>query len=205
MTATSPQSACLGCDLLLPTPVLGEGERAHCPRCDNLLMSHPRDGLLRSLNFAVAAVFFLAGSLAFPFLSLKVGSIENQMTLLQTAFELYEQGRTIVSGLVFSFILLIPGIILGLVLALLTPLARGRNAPWLIHTGRAIFTLSSWSMVEVFVIGVIVSLVKLAKMATVTIGISFWSYAAFGICLIATLSSLDKAYVWNEIDRVMER
>ena len=37
----------------------------------------------------------------------------------------------------------------------------------LVPGARMIFGLTSWSMVEVFVIGVIVSLVKLASMATI--------------------------------------
>jgi paraquat-inducible protein A len=108
----------------------------------------------------------------------------------------------LLSGLVLGFILLVPTVILAAVLALLAPLVRGRNAPWLVPAGRLIFSLSSWSMVEVFVIGVVVSLVKLAAMATIVLGISFWSYAAFGICLTATLGSLDRVYVWDAIERV---
>jgi paraquat-inducible protein A len=205
MSAASHQAACLECDLLLPAPEIEEGERATCPRCGHLLIRHPRDGLVRPLNFAVASVIFLMAALSFPFLSMKAGGLENQMTLIQTARELYDEGQTAVAALVFSFILLIPSILLSLVLALLVPLVRGRNAPWLVATGRAIFTLSSWTMVEVFVIGVIVSLVKLMKMASISLGISFWSYVVFGICLTATLSSLDRAFVWKQIERVMQR
>ena len=59
-------------------------------------------------------------------------------------------------------------------------------------------------MVEVFVIGVIVSLVKLASLATVVLGISFWAYVGFSICLTAAMTSLDRAYVWDEIERTLE-
>ena len=71
--------------------------------------------------------------------------------------------------------------------------------------GRFIFGVSAWSMVEVFVIGVIVSLVKLASMASVVLGISFWAYALFALSLTATLSSLDRAFVWDAIERVGTR
>jgi paraquat-inducible protein A len=55
-------------------------------------------------------------------------------------------------------------------------------------------------MVEVFVIGVLVSLVKIGAMATVILGISFWSYVGFAICFTATLSSLDRFQMWREIE-----
>jgi paraquat-inducible protein A len=82
-------------------------------------------------------------------------------------------------------------------LALLTPLVRGRNAPWLVPAGRLVFTLEPWSMAEA-----IVSLVKIAAMAGVVLGLSFWAYIAFCVCFTAALSSLDRAYVWDAIERV---
>jgi paraquat-inducible protein A len=194
--------ACLECDLLLPTPVLAEGERAACPRCGHQLASHPRDGLDRSLAFAMGAAVFLVIGCMFPLMSMKAGGFENAMTLPQSALELYYNGRTTLALLVAAFIILVPAVLLGSILALLVPLTRGRNAPWLVPAGRLIFTLSPWSMVEVFVIGVIVSLVKLAAMATIVLGISFWSYVAFSLSLTAALSSLDRFYVWGAVEQV---
>jgi paraquat-inducible protein A len=54
--------------------------------------------------------------------------------------------------------------------------------------------------VEVFVVGTIVSLVKIAKLATVILGLSFWAYVAFAICLTAALSGLDRLQVWAAIE-----
>ena len=157
---------------------------------------------MRSLAFAMGASIFLVIALLFPFMSMKAGGFENSMTLPQSALELYYNGRTALALLVAAFIILVPAVLLCSILAVLVPLIRGRNAPWLVPAGRAIFALSPWSMVEVFVIGVIVSLVKLAAMATIVLGISFWSYVAFSLSLTATLSSLSRMYVWNAIEQV---
>jgi paraquat-inducible protein A len=196
------QTACLQCDLLMPRPAVAPGERASCPRCGAHLSAIPRDGLLRSFAYSLSAVILLGLALSFPFLSMKVGGMENVMTLPQSALELYQEGMVLLSLLVAASILIIPTAILAFVLALVGQLMRGRPAPWLAPLARLIFGLGTWSMVEVFVIGVIVSLVKLASMADVVLGISFWSYAGFGICLTATLSSLDRDFVWCEIERI---
>lgn len=184
----------------MKVPALAEGRRAVCPRCGNHLASHPSDGLTRSLAFALGAVAFGVLACLFPFLSLKVGGLENTMTLPQSAIELYDNGQALVALLVAGFILIVPAVMLGALLSLLLPLVRGGSAPWLVAAGRLVFGLSPWSMVEVFVIGVIVSLVKLASMATVVLGISFWSYLAFSLCLIASLSTLDRIYLWDTIE-----
>ena len=62
--------------------------------------------------------------------------------------------------------------------------------------------MNSWSMVEVFVIGVIVSLVKIGAMATVVLGIAFWAYAAFALCFTAALTNLDRVQLWERIEEL---
>jgi paraquat-inducible protein A len=57
-------------------------------------------------------------------------------------------------------------------------------------------------MVEVFVIGVLVSLVKIGAMATVIRGISFWAYVMFAICFIATLTNIDRVQLWERIEEL---
>jgi paraquat-inducible protein A len=194
--------ACIECDLLLPDVALADGERARCPRCNHLLKASPRDGLTRSLAFTVSSAVLLLAACSFPFLSLHAKGLESAITLLQAARELWLGGREVLAVLVFAFIVAVPGVMVVALLALLTPLVRGRNAPWLVPTGRLVFTLEPWSMAEVFVIGAIVSLVKIAAMAGVVLGLSFWAYIAFCVCFTAALSSLDRAYVWDAIERV---
>jgi paraquat-inducible protein A len=68
------------------------------------------------------------------------------------------------------------------------------------QVGKLTFKLNDWAMVEVFVIGAIVSLVKIAHLATVVLGVSFWAYIVFAICLTAALSGLDRMQVWRAIE-----
>jgi paraquat-inducible protein A len=59
-------------------------------------------------------------------------------------------------------------------------------------------------MVEVFIIGVIVSLVKIAAMATVVVGLAFWAYAAFTLCFTVTIGSLDRYQCWEHLEALGE-
>ena len=51
-----------------------------------------------------------------------------------------------------------------------------------------------------FFIGVLVSLAKIAHMATVVLGISFWAYAAFTILFVMTITNLDRFQSWQRIE-----
>jgi paraquat-inducible protein A len=200
---TSPtRIGCLECDLLVFVDPLDPGERAKCPRCGHLLTQNTPDGLTRSLAFALAAAMLLAMSMTFPFLSLKSGGLEHTMTLPRSAYELYQDGYLAIAILVMGPIIAVPALMIGALVTLLVPLRQGKTHRWLVPTGRFLFFLSSWSMVEVFVIGVLVSLVKIGAMATVIMGISFWAYVSFAICFTATLTNLDRVQLWERIEEL---
>ncbi len=198
---TQHRLACIQCDLLVTFPDLREGERATCPRCDHVLSSRSPNGLARSLAFALSAAVLLALANAFPFLSLEAKGLESVMTLPRAALELYREGYGTMAAMVLAFIAGVPALMIGVLIALVTALLRQRRTTWLVPAGRALFWLTPWSMVEVFVIGVIVSLVKLHHMAHVVLGVSFWAYVAFTLCFTAAMSSLDRFEVWEEIER----
>ena len=194
--------ACPACDLPVSIAPLGDGDRALCPRCRHQLAAGSLRGLERSLAYAVSALSLLIVANTFPFLSFSRAGLGNRMTLPQSAWALYEGGSEVLGVLVLGFIIVVPGVILMLVFLLLVPILSNRPAPWLASTGRAIFTLLPWSMAEVFIIGVIASLVKIAGMASVALGISFWAYAVFAVFFALTVSSLDRFTVWAAIERL---
>lgn len=197
---TSEVTACIECDLLVRVAEIGGDERAECPRCGHVITVGSTDGLTRSLAFAIAAAVLLALANSFPFLALKSQGLEQVMTLPRTAVELYRDDYTLLAVFVLGPIVAVPGLMLATLIALLTYVRRRRSASWLVLAGRSLFMLSPWSMVEVFVIGVLVSLVKIAGMASVVLGISFWAYVAFAVCFTAAFSSLDRLEMWREIE-----
>jgi paraquat-inducible protein A len=195
------RTACLNCDLPIEVGEVRQGERAVCPRCGNRVTAFRRDGLQRALAFALAAVVLLVLANTFPFLAFKASGLESVMTLPNTAVALHKEGYGALAVVVLGFIVGIPALVLAIVVALVVPLLRGRGRPWLVPAGRLLSLLTTWSMVDVFAIGVIVSLVKIGQMATVILGISFWAYVAFGFCFVAALSNLDRLELWREIER----
>ena len=202
MQTHSIQIGCLECDLLVTVDGLFPGERAKCPRCGHLLTENTVDGLTRSLAFALAAGMLLVMSMVFPFLSLQANGLEQVMTLPRSAYELYLDGYLAIAILVMGPIIVVPAMMIAALVALLLGIRQGKPARWLVPIGRFLFFLNPWSMVEVFVIGVLVSLVKIGAMATVIMGISFWAYTVFAICFLATMTNLDRVQLWERIEEL---
>lgn len=200
--AASGLVACPSCDLLFDVGGMRNGEKAVCTRCGDFLTRVRDDSFLKLQSYAISGLVFLMIACAFPFLSFESSGLESIMTLPQTAQQLYDQGRPDLAFLVAGFIIFIPASVLVLLTLLSTCIIRQRYYPWMVPVTRLVFHVQNWSMVEVFFIGVLVSLVKIAHMATVVIGISFWAYGAFALCFVASVGNLDRLQYWNELERL---
>ena len=194
--------ACQGCDLLVNVGEMRHGDSASCPRCGHFLTKLRTDAYSRVLAYAVAGIILLILANSFSFLSFAASGLESVITLRQTPGAVWEYGMPEVAILVAAFIIIIPAVILVLLLLLCIPLEIGLYRPWLAPVAKWIFLAQNWAMVEVFIIGVIVSLVKIAAMATVVLGISFWAYAGFSICFTLAVASLDRYQCWERIEQL---
>ena len=200
--ATAQLVGCPECDLLCEVGALKPGERAVCARCGCVLTACFEDPYARAWSYSVAALIVLVIAFSFPFLSISAAGVTNSMTLVQTVVYLAQYGADAIAALVSLFVILVPLVMLIFMVLLSTILRAGRFHPLLLAPTRWLFHLNAWAMVEVFAIGVIVSLVKLAAMAKVTLGPSFWAYLAFSALFLLAYSAMDRLSVWRDIERL---
>jgi len=83
-------------------------------------------------------------------------------------------------------------------LYILMPLKFRRIPMGLPRVFRLVRNLQPWSMMEVFMLGILVSVVKLAKMAKIVPGISLYSFLALIFVLAAMTASLDSHLIWEK-------
>ncbi len=58
----------------------------------------------------------------------------------------------------------------------------------------------TWEMLEVFMIGILVSIFKLKDLADLSLNIGIICFAVLVLCVNALKITLDKAMIWDEID-----
>jgi paraquat-inducible protein A len=163
------------------------------------------DAFAKSMAYSLAALVALAVALTFPFLSISTAGVANSMTLPETVSYLSLYGAQGIAVVVAAFVIVVPVIMLTLMAALSLCLLRGRFPAAMLGPTRWLFRLDAWAMVEVFGIGVIVSLVKLSTMVRVSLGTAFWAYLAFAILFLLAYSCLDRYTVWEAVDRISRR
>lgn len=194
---------CPCCDRLTRVPPLKPGDLALCSFCGQPLSQSRRNATDRVIAYAITALILLVTANVLPFLTLEATGAKNLIDLPSTSISLLHKGMPVMAMVVSSFILILPAILLLLVLALYIPLHFSRPAPWLIPTGRLVFKVQNWCMVDVFLVALVVSLVKLSTMARVELGLAFWAYVAFVWCFTLMLSCIDRLQCWRSIDSIM--
>jgi paraquat-inducible protein A len=195
-----PIVACHDCDLLHELGPIPEGASARCRRCGGLLRKRARDGLERTLALALAAALLFAVANAFPFLSFEMKGRVTQTNVMTGVLDLWRGGKPEIAALVFVTIELAPVVQLALLLWVLAPLRAGR-VPWqLPHAFRLLRHATAWSMIEVFLIGILVAITKLMGMATIVPGLALWSFALLMIVLSAAIAAFDPDAVWERVE-----
>ena len=80
------------------------------------------------------------------------------------------------------------------------PLMVGRIAPGAMHVAKWLYKMEPWNMIEVFLLGVLVSLLKLDKLADVHFGMGFWAFALVMLCMAAAVAGIDRDELWDRLE-----
>lgn len=193
--------ACHDCDLLLTPLTLDEARsQALCPRCGARLYACHRDRLEKILALALAALILLVTAICFPIVGLDIQGHYAETTVLDAVHALWREERELLAGLVLFTTVLMPLFELAAIVWLVLPLSRGWR-PWgFARVFRGFRLAQPWAMVEVFVLGVLVSLVKLSHLADVLPGAAMGCFGGL-MALLAALSVLiDPQALWQAWD-----
>ncbi|MBA6302813.1 paraquat-inducible protein A [Colwellia sp. MB02u-14] len=183
---------CHECALSVNISLLMERQKALCPRCGFLLSAKHHNALDRILAYSITALFFLLLSLPFEFLAFKSNGIERKIDILASLTILNNNNYHVLAVLEVLTIFVIPALILFSLIYLTIALRKGiypRGGHYLL---KLTYKLLPWSMVEIFVVGVLVSLIKIISLADISLGPSFFAYILFSLAMTAAVLHMDK-------------
>jgi len=187
--------ACEGCDAIYPRAQLRPHEAASCRRCGTPLARYWGRMHERMLPLTVACLILFVIANAFPIVRIELRGLHSETTLVGAVLTLAREGMSEVGLLVLLTTLLFPLVQLCVLLYLLLPITL-RNQPPLGFAilVRAMQAMRPWGMIEVFLLGVLVAIVKLSGMAHVIPGAALWSFVGLTVLLTAVLSFEPQAF-----------
>ncbi|MFT5531965.1 MAG: paraquat-inducible protein A [Burkholderiaceae bacterium] len=194
-----PLTACRECDLLQHEIALPPHAEALCLRCGAQLYRQTLHGPDTTLAFTLTSVLLFMLANFFPLIRLELQGNKTSSTLFGAVTTLASQDLLSVALLVFATTILVPAIEMAAMLYLLLPHRLGIAVPGKALTFRLIERLRPWGMIEVFMLGVLVSVVKMATFATVVPGVALWSFGALMLTLAAAAHFFNPRDLWQGV------
>lgn len=190
---------CHECDALQQVSVIKPGNTVSCICCGSKLFRNPINGIEKPLALIVAAAILFIVANVYPVMTINIAGIERAATLTDSAMIFIELGRPELAATVWVPGVLIPGfIIFGLFYILFSirfNLALPYTRPLLVWASR----LLPWAMMDVFLLGVLVALVKLVALASVLLGPGFYAFVVLVLTYAAATASLEPHTLWQAL------
>jgi paraquat-inducible protein A len=190
--------ACPQCDLLHRVVDIPDNVSARCARCNTTLFAPVTGSVERLVALALAALVLMVVAVSFPFLEMSASGFSSEASVFDTIAAFTGGLMAPLSLAIAAFIVFLPVLRLSALIYATGPLlfkrppARGAAAAF-----RLASRLKPWSMAEIFMIGVAVSLVKMAGMATIVFGPAFWAFAMLVIFVAAMDAMMCERTIWR--------
>jgi paraquat-inducible protein A len=194
--------ACEFCDLHHQHPLLLAGEKALCSRCGGVLERVAQSPIEGTLAFALTAAILLVLANVLPFLQLTIEGQVQESTISSGVIGLWTGGQRALAGLILFTTILAPGLrILGLLYVLL-PLSLGRVPPALARVLRSQEGLIAWAMLDVYMLALLVTLVKLAQMGSLQLETGAYCFGALFLALTLVGVYYDRKALWDRVEEL---
>jgi paraquat-inducible protein A len=193
--------ACEACDQLVRADA-GHLEGLQCPRCTEALHRRKPDSLNRTLALALTATILYIPANLLPVLSVISFGKGEPSTIISGVIELVQGGMLPVALLVFFASIAVPVMKLLGLLYLLISVRRRSNGQLRQRTRlyRIIEGVGRWSMVDVFMTGILAALVALGNLATVAAGPGAVAFCGVVIVTIFAAMAFDPRLMWDVAD-----
>lgn len=193
-------SSCEECDTIYRKVSLAPGEKARCLSCGAEIYSElkPFHHII-ALILTALIIFIVANS--FPIIKIEVQGNSIQTTLIGAAWTMFHIGREVVALILIFTTFIIPLINLILLMYVFINVGWLKRRPYfMVFALRTLYLFRVWAMVEVFLIGILVTLVKLINMVIVIPEVALWAFGALSIFMVY-LNDIKVQDIWDAVDR----
>ncbi|KAB7885877.1 paraquat-inducible protein A [Poseidonibacter ostreae] len=189
---------CYNCGLFVNKESSNKFAKLKCPRCSSKLIVE-KDHSIESLYYAISSLLLFAILSIYPLITLSFGVTKLEATLLDTIMILLEQNFFFVALIVFFTIIVAP--ILNSLIIIIFFIQKYTNLKFLTNTllHDSFHFFKHWGFIEVFIISIIVTYIKLVGMVSSTkFDIGFYVMLIYIFCLYMSNRKFSGKSVFGE-------
>ena len=174
----------------------------HCPRCRAILHQRKPNSIGRSWACLIAAVILYIPANTFPIMTVISFGQGTPDTIISGVIHLIEANQLPIAALVFFASIVIP--IFKIILIALILISVHFKSSWRTRDRTLIYRLTEavgrWSMLDIFMISILVGLVKLGNIASVEAGFGAVAFAAVVVLTMFSAMFFDPRLIWDHAE-----
>lgn len=191
-------ATCHGCGLLSRA-----GHGARCPRCGSPLHGRKPNSIARTWALVIAAAILYLPANLLPIMETSSLFGAQEDTILSGVVYLWRTGSWHLALVVFIASILVPmAKLFALVILLLSVQLHARWQPvQRTRLYRLVELVGRWSMLDVYVVTLLVALVQLEALATVRPGAGALAFGAVVVLTMFAAMSFDPRLIWDSMEK----
>lgn len=196
----SHTTACPDCDLLMPTVWAMPGYTIRCKRCDARLHKTTANSVEKTLAASLAGLLLYFPAILLPLLTLRTLGFSDSSNVIDSIVEFFNRGYFVVALAVLCAAVLFPFIKLLLLFFISLCIRVNRIPSALAKLFRLYNHLDEWGMIEVYLLGIMVTIVKMYHTADISYLPGFFCFIGLVIVTVGSSAFLDAPLFWSLLD-----
>jgi paraquat-inducible protein A len=199
--------ACTVCHLLCPaTAPIHMGRAGKCPRCGAALHSRKPDSIARTWALVIAACIFYIPANVLPMTTVTSLGMVQSDTIMSGVIYFVQSGSWPIALVIFIASIFVPLLKLFILSYLLISVQRRSHFRPKDRTRLYLITeaVGRWSMLDIFVVTILVALVNLGALATIQAGPAALHFAAVVVITMFAAMSFDPRLIWDAKEKMHE-
>ena len=198
--------SCGVCHLLVRKPPGAAGPPGRCPRCGAALHSRKPDSIARTWALVIAALVFYVPANVLPITKVTSLGVVQSDTILSGVIYFIHSGMWPIALVIFIASIFVPLLKLLILMLLLVSVQRGIR--WRPKDRTRLYRITEaigrWSMVDIFVVTILVALVHLGALANIEAQAGAAFFAAVVVITIIAAMSFDPRLIWDAKESEVE-
>ncbi len=151
-----------------------------------------------TLAYSLTALILFIPAIWYPFMTIELYGNRNSVTIWGGVESLVEDGSWPIAAIIFLASLVIPILKLVILIYLALTSAQESHPRFKTQLFHIVEAIGRWSMLDIFLLAILVAIMKLGRWTTVEPKIGSWLFAAVVIFTMLASASFDPKLLWNE-------
>lgn len=194
--------ACHGCHLLCGIPPGGSPSGMFCPRCGAALHQRKPDSINRTWALVIAAIVFYIPAMVLPISVTTTFAGSQGDTIMSGVIYFLHTGAWHIALVIFVASIMVP--ILKIMILIYLLISVQRKSTWRpldsTRLYRIIEIIGKWSMVDIYVITLMASLIKLGGLASFDAGPAAVFFGTMVVITMFAAMSFDPRLIWDNME-----